>query len=418
MWEEIRANRRRAALLVAAMALLLMATGYALAEYAARGAGLVGMILAFIIWIVHSLISYFAGDRILLSMAGARQIQKTDHPVLFNVVEEMCVASGLTHVPDIYIIDDDALNAFATGRDPEHAVVAVTGGLLKELDRTELQGVIGHELSHINNRDVLYMTMLAVMMGTIIFLAEIGTRMMRVGGVGQTRTSGRRRGGSGGGFAAILLIVAIVLMILAPVIARLLYMAVSRRREYLADASSALYTRYPEGLASALEKLGHSTHMLRSVSAATAPMYIVNPMPVTGSASVNDLSATHPPISERIRILRSMGTSAGLGSYNEAFQKVTGRPVGVVPFAAVREAKDVPAELRLQPAAAPVPVPAIAPPLSKVDRVRQTTDLLWSLNDFIFIDCPCGTKLKIPPVYRGKRIECPHCARVHVAQAA
>jgi heat shock protein HtpX len=272
-----------------------------------------------------------------------------------------------------------------------------------------LQGVIGHELSHINNRDVLYMTMLAVMMGTIIFLAEFGTRVMSFGGGGQTRTSGRRRGGSGGGFALILLVVAIVLMILAPVIARLLYLAVSRRREYLADASSALYTRYPEGLASALEKLGHSTHKLRLVSAATAPMYIVNPLPVAGSAAVNDLSATHPPISERIRILRSMGKSPGLGSYNEAFQKVTGRPVGVVPFAAM--------EAPLQPGA-PVPVAPVVPPLSKVDRVRQTTDLLWSLNDFIFIDCPCGTRLKIPPVYRGKRIECPHCARVHVAQAA
>ncbi len=415
MWEEIRANRRRAAMLVAAMAFLLMAVGYALAEYAVRGAGPAGLVLAFIVWIVHSLISYFAGDKILLSMAGARQIQKTDHPILFNVVEEMCVASGLGRVPDIYIIDDDALNAFATGRDPDHAVVAVTAGLLKELDRNELQGVIGHELSHINNRDVLYMTMLAVMLGTIIFLAEAGTRMMRLGG-GQTRTSGRRRGGSGGGFAAILLIVAIVLMILAPFLARLLYLAVSRRREYLADASSALYTRYPEGLAGALEKLGKSTHQLRAASPALAPMYIVNPIPVAGSLSVSDLTATHPPISERIRILRSMAKGTGLKAYDEAFRKVTGRPVGVVPFAAVAT-QPVPA---MPPQPQPAMPPGIPPiiPADHVERVRQTTDLLWALNDFIFIACPCGTRLKIPPAYRGKKIECPHCSRVHVAQEA
>src|SRR5688500_1758797 len=162
----------------------------------------------------------------------------------------MCVASGLSRVPDIYIIDDEALNAFATGRDPDHAVVAVTSGMLKELTRDELQGVIAHEISHVNNRDVLYMMMLAVMMGTIIFLAEIGRRTMFRGS--GSRTGGGKRG-SGGGAAGILLLVAVLLMILAPVLARLIYLAVSRKREYLADASGSLYTRYPEGLAAALE---------------------------------------------------------------------------------------------------------------------------------------------------------------------
>lgn len=406
MHGQIRANKRRAVLLMAAMALLLVAVGYAIAEYAVPGAGAFGVVLALVVWTVHALVSYFAGGRILLSMSGARKIEHKDHPILFNVVEEMCVASGLARVPDIYIIDDDALNAFATGRDAEHAVVAVTSGLLKELDRDELQGVIAHEISHVNNRDVLYMTLLAVMMGTIIFLAEIGRRMTRGGG--RTRTSSRRSGGSGGAFALILFIVAIALMILAPVIARLLYYAVSRKREYLADASSALYTRYPEGLARALEKLGGSTRKLRAASEAVAPMYIVNPLKMSASG-VSDLSATHPPISERIRILRSMGGGAGLQNYDAAFRKVTGRPVGVVPFAALRETVEVPA----QPA--PPPMPQVLPPLTHVERVRQTTDLLWALNDFIFIDCPCETKLKIPPVYRGKKIECPHCGRVHAA---
>lgn len=402
MWEQIRANRRRAAVLIAAMAVLLVAIGYAMAEYAVPGAGIVGVFLALIIWGIHALISYYQGSKILLNIAGARKIEKKDHPVLFNVVEEMCVASGLPKVPDIYIIDDDALNAFAAGRDPNHAVVAVTSGLLKELDRDELQGVIAHEISHVNNRDVLYMTLLVVMMGTIIILAAVGRRMLWGG---RTRTS-RRSGGSGGGFAAVLLIVAIILMILAPILARLIYLAVSRKREYLADACGAQYSRYPEGLARALEKLGGSTRKMRTANPALVPMFIVNPLRVT-ARGLADLSSTHPPISERIRILRSMGRTGGLQSYNEAFRKVTGRPVGVIPFTALKAAA-VPAETR-PPVVLPVPA------IGHIERVRQTTDLLWKLDDYLFINCPCETRLKIPPAYKGKKIECPHCGRLHLA---
>jgi heat shock protein HtpX len=340
---------------------------------------------------------------VLLAWSGAREIQKQDHPVLFNVVEEMCIASGLASVPKIYIIDDEALNAFATGRDPKHAVVAVTSGMLKALDRDELQGVIAHEISHVSNRDVLYMTMLAVMMGTIIFLAE----MWRRGGRGITRTGGSRGRKSGGGAAGIILIVALLLMILAPILAQMIYYAVSRKREYLADASSAQYTRFPEGLARALEKLGGSTVKLRSATPALVPMYIVNPLKVTAKG-LSDLSSTHPPISERIRILRSMGGRAGLKSYNEAFRKVTGRAVGVVPFTALTQSREVDARI-----AAAVPAPAS--PLEHLQRVRQTTDLLWALDDYIFLQCVCETKLKIPPAYAGKHIDCPHCGRGLVA---
>lgn len=389
MHELILANRRRAFVLVVAMAFLLAAVGYAVAESVARGAGTLGIALAIIVWAVQALVAYYAGGSIVLGISGAKKIAKSDHPVLFNIVEEMCVASGLSRVPDIYIIDDDALNAFATGRDQEHASVAVTSGLLKELDRDELQGVIGHELSHVNNRDVLYMTLLAIMMGTIIILADIGRRSLFYGRSG-TRTSGRRSRGGGN----LILAVALILMILSPILAQLIYLAVSRKREYLADASSALYTRFPEGLARALEKLGGSTKKLRSATPALAPMYIINPL--------SALASTHPPIGERVRILRSMGGHAGLTSYDEAFRKVTGRPVGIVPFAALRGAADVPSASR----------PA---PTDHIERVRQTTDALWSLNDYIFINCPCGTRLKIPPVYRHKKIECPHCSRVHAA---
>ena len=257
MWELVRANQRRAATLVVVMAALLFLLGYTLAEALAPGAGAGGLFIAFLVWVGLTLVSYYQGDSIFLALARARRIEKRDHPVLFNVVEEMSIAAGLPKVPDVYIVDEAAPNAFATGRDPQHAVVAVTAGLLETLDRDELQGVVAHELGHVANRDVLYMMMVGVMMGTIVLLADFGGRAFFWGG-GRRRTSSR----SGGEAQLIILVVAVVLMILAPVIAQLIYLAISRRREYLADASSAMYTRYPDGLASALEKMSRSTARL------------------------------------------------------------------------------------------------------------------------------------------------------------
>jgi len=401
MWELVRANQRRAATLVVVMAALLFAVGYAAGEALRPGAGLGGLFVAFVVWVVLSLVSYYSGDSIFLSLAGAHKIAKSDNPTLYNVVEEMCIASGISRVPDIYVIDDAAPNAFATGRDPQHASVAVTAGLLETLNREELQGVIAHELGHVANRDVLYMMMVGVMLGAIVLLADVGTRVMFYGG-GRRRTSSRE-GGQG---QAVILILAVVLMILAPLIAQLVYLAVSRRREYLADACSALYTRYPEGLASALEKISHSTAKLASASRATAPMYIVNPLGATAKG-LADLSSTHPPTSERIRILRSMGGGAGYRQYDEAFRKVTGRPVGVVPATSLQQA-----------APAAVAAPAAPDARARFERVRQTTDMLWRLNQYAFIACACGTTLKVPPAYVGKEIACPHCGAKHVVPAA
>ncbi|HVN74956.1 MAG TPA: M48 family metallopeptidase [Thermoanaerobaculaceae bacterium] len=399
MWELIRANQRRAATLVVVMAALLFLIGYTLGEALAPGAGLAGLFVAFVVWIVLTLVSYFQGDSIFLALAGARRIQKNDNPQLFDVVEEMTIAAGLPKLPDIYVVDEAAPNAFATGRDPQHAAVAVTAGLLETLNRDELQGVIAHELGHVKNRDVLYMMMVGVMMGTIVLLADVGARVFFYGG-GRRRTSSR----SGGQGQLVIVAVAVVLMILAPLVAQLIYFALSRRREYLADASSALFTRYPEGLARALEKISHSTAPLPSATRATAPMYIVNPLGVS-ARGMADLTSTHPPISERIRILRSMGGGASLGVYDQAFRTVTGRSGGVVPASGLATS-------------APVPVAAPAAPdaSARLDRVRQTTDMLWRLNQYVFVGCACGTKLKVPPAYLGRDITCPHCGAVHRVQ--
>jgi len=377
------------------MGALLILIGYFLGLYFGSAVG--GLVIAILIWAILSLVAYFQGDSILLSMSRAKKIKRDDHPRLYNVVEEMKIASGLEKMPDIYIIDDPALNAFATGRDPNRASVAITSGLLQKLNRDELQGVIGHEISHIKNRDVLLMAMCGVLLGTIVLLAWYGGRFLIFGGAGSRRSSSS----GGGGGAIIILVVALVFMILAPIFAQLIYFAISRKREYLADASSALYTRYPEGLASALEKLGASTGQLKSANKATAPMYIVNPFRKKG-LKASDLSSTHPPISERIRILRAMA-GASFNDYDQAYSQVHGGK-GVIPAASIT-AETVPiATMKLEGEAGEP---------TEIQRARETSDVMWRLNNYNTITCDCGAKLRVPPNFKEPQIKCPHCGRPH-----
>jgi heat shock protein HtpX len=399
MWEQIRSNQRRSVMLVIAMGLILLAIGYLLG-LAFMDSPIGGLSIAMIIWVVMSLVGYFQGDSILLTLSKAKKIEPADHPRLYNIVEEMKIASGLEYLPSIYIIEDPALNAFATGRDPKRASVAITSGLLNKLNRDELQGVIAHEIAHIKNRDVLLMAMTSVLLGTIVILAWYGSRIMLFSGAGRSRSSSR--GGGGGQAQLIIMIAAIVLAILAPILAQLIYFAISRKREYLADASSALYTRNPEGLASALEKLGRSTGQLQSANKATAPMYIVNPFRKQG-VKFSDLSSTHPPISERINVLRKMAGASYL-NYNEAYTQVHQRGGGVIPATGL-VGENIP--LRQDK------------PSSKVDdldekqRVRETQNALWKANQYHTIDCQCGARMKIPPGFKGGNITCPRCNRRH-----
>jgi heat shock protein HtpX len=398
VWEQIRSNQIRSVVLTIGMGVLLILIGYFLGLYFFDNAA-AGLLIAILVWVVLSLIAYFQGDSILLRMSRAKKIGPDDHPRLYNVVEEMKIASGLEKMPDIYIIDDPALNAFATGRDPNRASVAITSGLLQKLNRDELQGVIGHEISHIKNRDVLLMAMCGVLLGTIVILAWYGSRIMIFGSM----TGSRRSSSSGGGGQGqiIILIVALVFMILAPIFAQLIYFAISRKREYLADASSALYTRYPEGLASALEKLGASTGQLKSANKATAPMYIVNPFRRKGMKA-SDLSSTHPPISERIRILRAMA-GASFNDYDQAYRDVH-RGKGVIPAASLG-AEAVPLAAVRQESEAGEP--------SEIERARETSDVMWRLGNYKTITCDCGAKLRVPPSFREPTIRCPHCGRTH-----
>jgi heat shock protein HtpX len=403
MWEQIRANRWRSVVLTAGMGILLLLIGYFVGLYFLDNA-IIGLILALLVWGIMSLVAYFQGDSILLGLSKARKIKRDDNPRLYNIVEEMKIASGLTKMPDIYIIDDPALNAFATGRDPNTASVAVTSGLLAKLNRDELQGVIGHEMAHVKNRDVLLMAMCAVMLGTIVIFAWYATRVLFFSGMAGGRRSSSKSGGGGG--QMIILAVGIVLMILAPIVAQIIYFTISRKREYLADASSALYTRYPEGLASALEKIAASPVQLKSANQATAPMYTVNPFRQQGRAATN-LTSTHPPIQERIRILRAM-SGASLADYDRAYREARVAKAGIAPASALALDKMAGAAALREPSA---DTKTAEESPQKVERARETSDMMWRLNNYRTVDCSCGTKLRVSPEFKGDSVQCPHCGR-------
>jgi heat shock protein HtpX len=315
MWEAIAANKRRSAWLVFFLALMLAATGGALGLLmgGASESATFGAFVGLCLWGVLLLVNMAGGESVLLSSANAREVTHDEAPQLYNIVEEMRIAASLPAMPKVYIIDAPVPNAFAVGLKPERACVAVTTGLLERLSRDELQGVIAHELGHISNRDTLFMTLAGVTLGAIVLLADMGMRMMFYGGGGGRRRSSSTSGKGGGAAMAIMMIAALVLAILAPLIARLLYFACSRQREYLADASSAQYTRYPAALANALQKISTQQEAKKiPVNRVVSPMYIINPLAAAGSSSV---FGTHPPTAERIkRLLEMQGSFAPINS--------------------------------------------------------------------------------------------------------
>ncbi|MFP6583991.1 MAG: M48 family metalloprotease [Candidatus Hydrogenedentota bacterium] len=406
MWEQIQSNKRKTWILVFGMALVLLGLGAAIGEFAAPGGGwLFGLLVAFIIWLVMASVAWFKGDNILLMMSGAQKIEYDDHPTLYNVVEEMKIASGLDKMPAVYVVNDLSPNAFAVGRDPDKAAVAVTAGLLGRLDRDELQGVIAHEIGHIVNRDVLLMTMLATTLGTVSIISEIFLRSLWYGGATRRYSSRSKSSSNNGQAQMIMMVVAIVFAILAPLAARLIYMAVSRKREYLADAQASVFTRYPEGLASALEKISSGSEPVEKASKATAAMYIINPFK---KASLSSLTATHPPAEDRIRILRGIGNIASYGAYQQAWQSVGGRSKAVgLPKSSLRD--DQESDVRK---ATP------GGKKSQRDQLREAGDLMRKFNDFLFLSCACGMRFKIPPEYKHDAINCPKCHRTNPVPTA
>ncbi len=401
MWELIQANKKKSIFIFIGMGLLLILIGFIFGSYyAGENGGFIGIFFALILWGILSMVSYFGGSKILLVVSGAKEVTRDVHPQLYNVVEEMRIAANLPHTPKIYIMSEAAPNAFATGVKPENSAIAVTAGLLGTLNRDELQGVVAHEMSHIMNRDVLVMTFAGMMLGTITLMSEIFTRSLWFGGGSRYKSKSSDKGGQA---QIIILVVAIALAILGPIMAQLLYFALSRKREYLADASAVRLTRYPEGLASALEKISGSHLDLKTATKVTAPMFIINPLKKKGM-QLSNVTSTHPPITERISILRSMQQGVNYINYQNAFNTVKGKQLLIIPQSGLTDASKM--SLRGSD------LSATSVETDKQVK-REVGDLMMMLNDFRFINCTCGMKLKVPPDYKSNSVTCPKCSRIH-----
>ncbi|MGH2752911.1 MAG: M48 family metalloprotease [Actinomycetota bacterium] len=307
MYERIASNKRKTWLLIAGFVVVVGLAGWAFGEY--LGAGFWGLGIAIGIAILMTWGSYFNSDKIALRMSRAKPADDPRYQQLNNIVEGLSIAAGIPK-PRVYVVEDSAPNAFATGRNPEHAAIAVTTGLLEKMDRDELEGVIAHELSHVKNRDTLIMTIAVTLVGVIVLLADIFIRAMWWGGGSRNRDSG--------GAGSILAIFGIVLLILGPLIGKIMQFAISRRREYLADADGVFLTRYPDGLINALEKLKQDQTVVRSGSRATAHLWIEAPIPRQAAearqgkgrgAWLNRMFDTHPPLDDRIAVLRQSALS-------------------------------------------------------------------------------------------------------------
>ncbi|ODS42390.1 MAG: zinc metalloprotease HtpX [Candidatus Altiarchaeales archaeon IMC4] len=287
VYDQTTRNRRNAWLLFLGFFAVMYVLGWVISAY--YGMGDFGIILILALALVYSMISYYLGSLMILGVNGAKEAKKEEYPYLYNTVEGLSIAAGLP-MPKVYVMDDPSPNAFATGRDPAHSSVAVTTGLLGRLNRLELEGVIAHELSHIKNYDIRFTMLVIAMVGAIGLLAGFASRMFWHGG-------GRRDKNSGA-----IMIIAVVVAILAPLFAHLVKLAISRKREYMADATGALLTRYPKGLADALKKIAQAEPM-KSADQTSAPLYISNPF---GRNAISGLFSTHPPIEDRIKRLESM----------------------------------------------------------------------------------------------------------------
>jgi heat shock protein HtpX len=288
MYSNIAANKRNSILLVLGFVAIVAALDYVFAR-AFGQPSFFGPVL--IVAVVYALVSYFFSAQIALGMSGAKEVEKKDAPELYRTVENLTIAAGLP-MPKVYIVDDPSPNAFATGRDPQHAVVAVTSGILERLEKTELEGVLAHELSHVGNFDIRFMAVVVALVSAVAVLSDLFLRL--------SWWNSRDEENNGN---QVFFILGIIGALLAPLVAAIIQFAISRQREYLADASGALLTRYPEGLARALEKIDRNAKPLQNANSATSPLYIANPLKGRSLAGLFD---THPPIEERVRRLREM----------------------------------------------------------------------------------------------------------------
>ena len=397
MWELIRINKQKSLFVLILMFILLVSLSSAI------GAGfypedyvvgmLWGALIGVIIWAIQAVVSYFAGDDIVLHFNMAVVVTPESYPQLYNIVEEMKIAAGLAVMPEIYIIQSSGLNAFATGIRQNKTAICVTSGLVENLNRDEIQGVIAHEMSHILNRDVLFMTFAGVMLGTITMLSNALLRGTIYTNSGRRS---RKKGGFAGGHPAVI-IVLLLLAVFAPIMARIFYFTISKKREYLADASAARLTRYPLGLASALEKIAKRSSV-DFVNRISAPMFIVNPHFAGGDEDSLFSASTHPPIYKRIAILTQLqhGGKVSLKNYQKIYEKEL-ETSGL--FSKTTLESDTPETVRTE-----------SNEIFRESR-KDVADVILANTGFKIMTCGCGLKIKLPPSDLRMKVVCPRCGK-------
>ena len=443
MWTQIQTNRRNCYLVVIAIfAFMVISCGFAGILYSYFSGGntdiplteyiklynfvswtealLTGVFISFLIWLLLLFVALSGGKKIILAMNRAYKLSPHTNRILQDIVEEMSIAAGLPKVPEIYVIDAAMPNAFSTGISPKDAAVIVTTGLLITLDRDELQAVIAHEIAHITNRDTSFMLIAGAMLGTITIITHFGLRIMFSRGYALSR-----RNPVANNFKLKILIcsAALLFMVLSPFLARILYLFISQKKEYLADACAVQYTRYPHALATALAKISTSVFVLRDTDRLTSAMYIVHPLDLEIEqkefySMFGNFFKTHPPTEKRIEVLEKM-TCADFNAYNRAFSETSKKRRTIM------NKKDLYNVKRLE-----IVKPErnwetdvngkrifIASALEDIaEKKRAEENTLLKKQKYIFRECGCGTKLKIPFSYKGQEISCPHCKKTFTAE--
>lgn len=390
MWELINKNKSKTFLFVFLMALCFGLMAYCLAET-------LKIYNVPPIWVYIVVYGYYFGTLIVasrdsknvfLKLSNARFALRAYYPKLFNIVQEMSIASGLSTMPDIYIIDEDSPNAFACGKDHKTASIVVTKGLLARLNRDELQAVVAHEISHIVNRDILYLMYTSCLLGCMVFISDFVIKFLR--------SCSNRRSFNGG---AIYIIPFVLISVVLVALSKIFYFCLSKKREYLADACAVQYTRNPMALANALRKIDEEQTYFVNTNPITSAMFIVSPL--------NNKEKTHPPIEKRIQILLRL-SSCNIAAYNNSYQKVLGKKSSIVS----KKIIDKPSYSKV--------IPIVATTLAnqtvqdKIANHREAYDTMLKMENYIFIKCDCDTKLKVPKELKGQKIPCPHCKKMHL----
>ncbi len=390
MWELINKNKSKTFLFVFLMALCFGLMAYCLAETLKiyNISPIWVYIVVYGYFFVTLIIASHDSKNVFLKLSNARFALRAYYPKLFNIVQEMSIASGLSTMPEIYIIDEDSPNAFACGKDPQTASVVVTKGLLARLNRDELQAVVAHEISHIVNRDILYLLYTSCLLGCMVFISDFVIKFLR--------SCSNRRSFNGG---AIYIIPFVLISLVLVALSKIFYFCLSKKREYLADACAVQFTRNPMALANALKKIDEEQTYFVNTNPITSAMFIVSPL--------NNKEKTHPPIEKRIQILLRL-SSCNIAAYNNSYQKVLGKKSSIVS----KKIIDKPSYSKV--------IPIVATTLAnqtvqdKIANHREAYDTMLKMENYIFIKCDCDTKLKVPKELKGQKIPCPHCKKMHL----